>query len=203
MGKGDGTFARETNYSGGHTPTAIAVADLNGDGKPDVLVLNTTAAFDAPNQTVNVYLGKGDGTFQTAVSYPAGGSALLVADLNRDGLPDIVAVNDKASVLIGNGDGTFQPHVDYSAGLAPSAVAFADMTGDGQLDLVTAAGDRSVNILAGNGDGTFQPPISYPIGTPLPTSLVVKDINGDGMADFVVTDGRSATVDVLTATCLP
>src|SRR3989442_6370223 len=111
-----------TYDSGGLFPRAVAVADLNGDGKPDLVVANlcstgTNCEFPIPNGTVGVLLGNGDGTFQVVVGYSPGGTlaqAVAVADVNGDGKPDLlVAVrvsnigDGAAGVLLGNGDGTF------------------------------------------------------------------------------------------------
>src|SRR5450631_603549 len=98
-------FAPPVFYpSNGLQSDAIVVADLNGDGKLDLVV--------GSSDSVCVLLGKGDGTFQPAVAYPSGAMAnsLGVADMNGDGHLDIVAGNaNNLSVLLGNGDGTFQP----------------------------------------------------------------------------------------------
>ena len=86
--------AAVTYNSGGDAATSIAVADVNGDGKPDLLVANSDSS------SVDVLLGNGDGTFQTAVSYSSGGynpDSIAVGDVNGDGKPDIVAANECAS----------------------------------------------------------------------------------------------------------
>src|SRR5882672_4452705 len=94
-----------TYHSGGYD-LSLAVADVNGDGRPDLLV----ADYDG---SVDVLLGNGDGTFQTVAAYSSGGSApysVAVADLNGDGRPDLAVANfnsNTVGVLLGNGDGTF------------------------------------------------------------------------------------------------
>src|SRR5271157_1547101 len=86
-------------------PMGIAVADVNGDGKPDILVTNMDS------NTVGVLLGNGDGTFRPVVTYPSGGetTSVAVADLNGDGKPDLIVglLGGEVGVLLGNGDGTF------------------------------------------------------------------------------------------------
>ena len=95
------------------------------------------------------------------VSQPAG---MITADLNGDGVPDIVtaaAGANAVAVLFGNGDGTFQDAVTYPAGSTPSGVAVADLNSDGVPDLIAAnAGSNDVSVLLGNSDGTFQPALA-------------------------------------------
>jgi hypothetical protein len=135
LGNGDGTFQTAVNYgSGGYLATSVAVADVNGDGKPDLVVANFAG-------NVGVLLGNGDGTFQTAVTYGTGGGdtqSVAVADVNGDGKPDLVVAGN-VGVLLGNGDGTFQTAVTYgSGGYDPASAAVADVNGDGKPDLVVA-----------------------------------------------------------------
>jgi hypothetical protein len=195
LGNGDGTFQPAvTYYSGGAEPISVAVADLNGDGKSDLLVAN----FES--DTVGVLLGNGDGTFGPAVTYAAGGEAdsVAVADVNGDGIPDLVVAIDcfsscntgGVSVLLGNGDGTFQEAVTYSSGGAfANFVAIADVNGDGKPDVLVAnVGDAggSVAVLLGNGDGTFRSAVTYKSGGEYAYSISVADVNGDGNPDLIV-----------------
>ena len=96
----------------------MAVGDVNGDGKPDLVVANYG------DNSVSVLLGNGDGTFLPRPAYATGSSpfAVAVADVNGDGKPDLVVANygsNSVSVLLGNGDGTFQPQADLRHGLEP------------------------------------------------------------------------------------
>jgi hypothetical protein len=163
----------------------VAVADVNGDDKLDVIVNNG-----------DVLLGNGDGTFQAAVSYGSGGgyaSSLEVGDMNGDGKPDLVVANQSASsngangsvgVLLGNGDGTFQPALQTVTpepiSPYPGAMVLADFNGDGRLDVASGAGDF---LLLGNGDGTFQP---YLILGATGSGIAIGDFNRDGKPDLAV-----------------
>ena len=199
LGNGDGTFQPVIIYnSGGLNAYSIAVADVNGDGKLDVVVTN------ASTDSVGVLLGNGDGTLQTAVVYRAGeATGIAVADVNGDGKPDLVVadlageVGGYVDILLGNGDGTFQTAVPYdSGGWGPGSVAVADVNGDGKLDVAVAncaavnfycydAGDGVVSILLGNGDGTFQTAVPYDSGGFQTSSIAVADVNGDDKPDLV------------------
>jgi hypothetical protein len=207
LGKGDGTFQAAVTYdSGGSNPDSVAVADVNGDGKPDIVVAN-----NGDIATVDVLLGNGDGTFQTAVTYGTGATyaySVAVADVNGDGKPDILVANwcsnggcesGTVSVLLGNGDGTFQTAVTYgTGGIYADSVAVADVNGDGKLDVVAGNyGSSDVDVLLGNGDGTFQTAVTYDSGGSNPYSGAVADVNGDGKPDILVANHGSSNVGVL------
>ena len=201
-----------TYASGGQAPESIVVADVNGDGKPDLVVANQCQA--RPKCTnigaVGVLLGNGDGTFQPTVAYVTGGVQALfaaVGDINGDGKPDIVVANYGSStvgVLLGNGDGSFQPAVAYdSGGTQPISVAIVDVNSDGKPDLLvancsnTCSNEGVVGVLLGKGDGTFQPAVAYDTGGVSARSVAVADVNGDGEPDMAVVNDRSETVGVL------
>lgn len=204
----------------------MAVADVNGDGKPDLLVANKNVSAVNYTGAVGVLLGNGDGTFQPAVTYTSAGygaSSVTAADVNGDGKLDLLVGNEcidmqcgalggssdgSVSVLLGNGDGTFQPAVAYDAAYGfTSAVAAADLNGDGKLDLIVsnacpdlmgtcAPGNTGyVGVLLGNGDGTFQPGVIYSSGGQTTSSLAVADVNGDGKPDILVVSSCEQPAD--------
>ena len=177
-------FNTPVNYYAGPNPTMAAVADFNGDGKPDLAV--------APDGLPEIMLGNGDGTFQTTTriteSIPA--VWLAVGDFNGDGKPDLVVVpgdsSNNAGILLGNGDGTFQNPLIFSAGRNPVCIAVADFNGDGKLDLAIAdQSGGSISIWLGKGDGTFLPPAFYAVEKD-PNRIAVADFNGDGKLDLAV-----------------
>jgi hypothetical protein len=210
LGNGDGTFQAAVSYgSGGYFAFSVAVADLNGDGKPDLLVANLCEISECLNSqkgTVGVLFGNGDGTFQAAATYSSGGyfaNSVAVADVNGDGKPDLLVLNQstnqtaypKLGVLFGNGDGTFQAATTYNTGgLIGTSMAVADVNGDGKPDVVVAnqcaivnfCNTGSLGVLLGNGDGTFQAPVPYGSGGISADSVAVGDVNGDGKPDLVV-----------------
>ena len=182
------TFLPVQTFAAGPNPDLAAMADVNGDGKPDLVVTNEFSA------TGCALLGNGDGTFQAPQTFAIGTqpASVTAADLNGDGKPDLIltyAANSTIGVLLGNGDGTFQAQRTFVASARPDSFAVADLNGDGKLDLVTVYyWGNSINVMLGNGDGTFQPPQTY--ATSQQTGdIAVADVNGDGQPDLVVADG--------------
>jgi hypothetical protein len=209
LGNGDGTFQAAVAYgSGSFDALFVAVADVNGDGKADLVVGNCQAdrcGNGSLGGTVGVLLGNGDGTFQTALSYGSGGQfaySVAVADVNGDGKPDLVVANycdgsrfcgnGSVGVLLGNGDGTFRAAVPYSAKGFADSIAIADVNGDGQLDVLVAdflapnSSRSRVGVLLGNGDGTFQAATAYGSGGAATVSIAIGDVDGDGKLDLLV-----------------
>jgi hypothetical protein len=199
MGNGDGTFTTQVlsqpDFLGGYEPSWIVTADFNGDGIPDLAVLNWKS------QSVYVELGNGDGTFTDvpgSAKVGAWPNSMVAGDFNGDGIPDLAVLSnntDSVFVLLGNGDGTFTPAAaTLKTGNYPWAIAAADFNGDGKLDLVVLnADDNTATVLLGNGDGTFT---SAPTITGVaedPESIAVADFNGDGKPDLAVS-GTTFTV---------
>jgi hypothetical protein len=186
LGNGDGTFQTQKTFATGTLPVDVRAGDFNGDGKPDLAVLNQVCALTATTcgaGSISILFGNGDGTFQSHTDYGVGVTPLSlgVADFNGDGKPDLAAANyglfqsDTVSVLINNGDGTFASHVDYTLPGPPNALAVGDFNGDGIPDMAASTLDPNpqssvylppyLNILPGKGDGTFQAPVSSTLGS--------------------------------------
>jgi hypothetical protein len=201
LGNGDGTFQPAQTFPVGFGATSVAVADVDGDGIPDLVVAN----FGNPNThdpgSVSVLLGNGNGTFRPPVNYATGPgpASVAVADVNGDGIPDLVVANqygNTVSVLLGNRDGTFRSAVNYPVGTGPTSVTVADVNGDGVPDLiVTNISDNTVSVLLGNGAGTFQPGPTLSTGLG-PVAAAVADVNGDGTLDLVVANEYDRSVSV-------
>ncbi len=181
LNKGNGLF-QVNSVSLPFTAGTVAVGDVNGDGKLD-LVLRGGSNGDTFFSGFAVLLGNGDGTFQSPkISGVGEGATLTLSDLNGDGRLDIVATNYAiVGILLGNGDGTFQTETDYAV-TGASFASVGDLNGDGKPDLVVTCQTNSTAILIGNGDGTFQAPVVYASGQ---NTSVIADLNGDGKLDIV------------------
>ncbi len=207
LGNGDGTFqaARTIIFNGNAVfPRDMIVADFNGDGKLDVAISDIVVTIGRDLDEVDVLLGNGDGTFQTARSMilPIGADprGLAVGDVNDDGIPDLaVATHFGVTVFLGTGDGTFGRELDIPDANEPQAVAIADLNGDGAPDLVVTHSfpDREfLSILLGRGDGTFQAGGDFPTGR-FSAVVAVGDFNGDGIPDLVVANQANSDISVL------
>src|SRR5215207_1989344 len=200
LGNGNGTFQSPVTYPVGSVPWKIAVADFNGDSKPDVAVTNGGTG----STSVSVLIGNGDGTLQAAVNSNVGQlpRGIGVGDLNGDTKPDLVVAAVSAGavvVLIGNGNGTFQGPVSYpTGGTEPVNMALADFNGDDKLDVVAVAAihPHTFSILRGVGDGTLQ---AADVKAARNNSFtpIAADFDADGKADLAIVNHNFDLVDVL------
>ena len=192
IGKGDGTFTTlPTRATINHT-YALATADLNGDGKLDIV---STSFSD---YSISILLGNGDGTFNTStISNGVGNLGFTIADLNNDGIPDIVTggqgtpsgVAAPITVLLGKGDGTFTTVPANPATTTYTYIALAaDFNLDGNIDVVTQDFTTGVmQVLNGKGDGTFTLGVTNSLKYGLlPFSSLATDFNGDGVPDIAL-----------------
>ena len=192
------------------TPTAVQVGDLNGDGDNDV-VATSGSSGDA-----SVFIGKGDGSFESPVIYPSySGDYVLIARLNGDAIPDLAVLNSSSSgsssanssvdVRLGTGDGTFGDAASFlggGAGTFPQSMVSGDFDADGDTDLVLAntglagAPQNTVSVLLGNGAGGFGAASNYPVGA-RPRSVAVGNLDIQAGLDLAVTNSSDDDVSVL------
>jgi hypothetical protein len=198
LGDGQGGVAARHQYLiHSQRPAELAIADLNADGKPDVVTANVN--------TVSVLLGNRDGTLRydwSASNFAAGSNdlaALAVGDFFTDGIPDLVVTSTgtgTVNVLPGRGNGTFASPIENFAASTVTDLAAADFDGDGKLDVVTVDWwAESEVLLLGHGDGTF----TYPdfISNFAPSAVAAGDFNRDGEADLAQTNAVWNTVSIL------
>ena len=190
-GGGEGSIAPFSIQSG------IAVADLNGDSRPDIVVARTEVSGPPPHPGfVDVYLQTAGGSYAPLVAYPVGSDPwnLAVGDVDGDDLPDIVVANSGSgnlSILLQDQGGTFHPAEHIETGGTPYAVAIGDIDDDGHADLAVAlqnTGGGALVLLQDPVPLSFKTPIALLNGTGA-TSVALGDLNGDSLPDVAANGG--------------
>jgi hypothetical protein len=192
LGARGGVLGDAVVYSAGPAPYSAELADLNGDDRPELIVLNRFGA------ELDVLLNDGSGSFGEPVPYPVSVPiGTEVADFNGDGRSDIAVVSGDDTVVIFFNDGAaaFPTAVVYAAGSLPWSVTSADFNGDGAIDILTVnrGGGAYLNLWLNQGSGSFDPPIDY-AGLDVPDSVVAADFDSDGDTDVAVTAGDGLRV---------
>ena len=177
-------------------PLGAGVADMNGDGELDIVVLTLA------NQVIS-YLGTGTAQFNVGMTTSLGpgvgvSTDVVLADFNEDGLPDIAVMSANASnqvdavtVLLGDGTGAFMSEESFSVGLNALHLVAGDFNGDHHVDLATdneldTSSNGTVSVLRGKGDGTFAASVDSTVGAPTPYRIAAGDFDQDGQADIAV-----------------
>ena len=195
---GQGFSATRTDYITDPDPVGLVVADVSGDGRPDLITASSGSA------TVSVSLAAGTaGAFAARTSYSTPGACIhvIVADVNADGRPDLITAhpnNGSVGVRFAAGPaGSFSPtRTDYGANVLPTRVAVADVNADGRPDLLTLGnGEVAVHLAAGVA-GTFAFSVAGYLTGGDAFGLAVADVNADGRPDLVTTNYYDSTVGV-------
>jgi hypothetical protein len=185
LGNGDGTLQSPTITPGTSGFNSFLLGDFNHDGIADL-------ATTSYSTQLTILLGNGNGSFQQrSATLPDGTTPVVVADVNGDGLQDILALSRTGIVtLLGQADGTFSNA--HTTTIAAQSFIAGDFNADGKVDLAVTNADYAnanytVSILFGAGDGSFAPGqvISFTDAN-LPNALALTDINQDGIEDIAV-----------------
>ena len=195
LGIGNRMYGPRADINTGGPAISVAIGDLDGDGDPDLAVVNNASG------NVSTLFNNGHGIFGSITNHPTGTSPYSVAIgyFNSDGIPDLVVANNGSntvSVLLGTGGGGFAQKVDYPTGANPRSVAMGYFDGDGNLDLAVANnGSATVSVFLGDGDGTFVPKGAFGTFT-APSCVAIGDLNGDGKVDLVTANATQPTAYV-------
>ena len=205
VGNGAGSFTAGGVFSAANSnifapgPNSVVASDVNGDGKLDLVALTQYNG-------VFIFIGNGDGTFQTPVAYATGCTpsvgacgGLAVGDLNGDGKPDLALQANETtgggiSILLNNGTGTFGTPTYYPVAIsgvfAGGGIAIGDVNGDKKPDVVVGSSTVTAIVYLNQGGGTFA--VKGTVGSaPLngTNNVVLADINNDKKLDIVIPDG--------------
>jgi hypothetical protein len=203
------SFAPRVDLATPADPISIAIADFNGDGKPDIAVSNWAA------DSISIFLnttavGAAEASFATRADVPTPPSPtdIAAADLNGDGVPDLAILSGgTVSVLLntttaGGLTANFATYVEFTAGQYPESVAIADLDGDGRPDLAVANGSSdSVSVLlnttaTGATTPSFATHVDFATGS-IPEAVVARDFDADGRLDLVVTSAGGTSASIL------
>ena len=192
--------ATSSPVASGRIPSKVMVADVNGDGIPDLIVANLG------DSTVSVLNGNGKGSYTVAPGSPYSVSgtptSVVAGDFNNDSHPDFAvtsATTGNVVLFLNRGDGTFTMGATVAVGNGPQSIVTGDFNFDGNADLAVAnTYSSNVSVLLGDGAGHFTAASGSPIAVGNnPMALITADLNGDGFADLAVANTSDGTAGVL------
>jgi uncharacterized repeat protein (TIGR01451 family) len=190
-----GALGSPAILAGPAQPTAVVLADFDGNGVNDIAVSSAAGS-------ITIYLNNGNGSYSKPVTYAFNGHAesLAIVDFNGDGVTDLIAADELGHSLVlfaGHADGTFEQPVVADTGIAAGSIAVADFNNDGVADLaLTSFSTNEVSILLGDGRGSFRNAGVARAGDG-PSSVIAADFNEDGATDLAVLNALDRTITTL------
>jgi FG-GAP-like repeat/IPT/TIG domain/FG-GAP repeat len=209
------SFANKVDFATGTNPYSVSIGDLDGDGKPEMVVANngsnTVSAFRNTSSVGSITTS----SFASKVDFTTGvGSnpiSVSIGDLDRDGRPDLVVANNgNSSVSIFRNissvgsitTSSLASKVDFTTGSSPNSVSIADLDGDGKIDLAVANGGsntvsvfRNTSFIGVITTGSYASKVDFTTGSN-PFSISIGDLDGDGKPDLAVVNVFSMTISL-------
>jgi hypothetical protein len=196
-----GLFKPYVVYPAGSSAEAVAIGDVNGDGKNDVVLVTSNDNDPAYAFKLLVFLQNASKGLDQPIKYPAGNglSSVAIGDLNGDGRADVVVTaSNSIGVFYQNSSHGLDPMVTYASNHQSFTNTYklkvGDFNHDGRLDVVSIDwGTQSydVDIFYQNAGGTFDAPLTYTVTHGGYDDLEVGDVNNDGLTDIIVMSGQS------------
>lgn len=209
------SFAAKVDFATGWNSLYVAVGDLDGDGKPELVLANTNSDLVGVFRNTFTSGAITTSSFAPRVDFPTGQypSGVAIGDVDGDGKPEIITANSGGTISVLRSTATigaltstsFAPKVDFAAGARPEAIAIADMDGDGKLDIVVSNSDYnagSVSILRNTAtagtilSSSLSGKVSFATGS-YSSGMSIGDVDGDGKPDIAVANRYSNNVSVL------
>ncbi|MEO6404439.1 MAG: FG-GAP-like repeat-containing protein [Ferruginibacter sp.] len=200
------SFATKVDFSTGSTPFSVAIGDVDGDGKPDLVVTNSAVGINTVSVLRNTSI-PGTISFATKVDFTTGAipRSVAIGDIDGDGKPDLVVANNatspasttisvlyNTSIMGSITASSFAAKVDFTAGTVPRSITIGDLDGDGKPDVVvTNMNSNNISVLRNTSTpgsitaSSFASKVDFTTGAS-PVSAVIVDVEGDGIPEIAV-----------------